>query len=667
MRYEFARRGAPVVRAAATLAAALVVIAAGPATAQLRVVTYNTAEGALPELLTVFRAIGEETRNGFSKPIDVLALQEQTTPATTTQDIVNLLNSFYGADTYRRGALIGTSTGAGRPSIVYNKNTVQLIAESAASTTSVTGGARATLRHQLRPVGYDSSADFYLYNSHYKAADTADDADRRNIEATQVRANADALGEGANLIYAGDFNVYRSTEPMYQTLRAAGPGQAVDPLNVSNVTQNWSNNGSFASLHTQSPCSSASGNCGVGGGVDDRFDFQLLSAEVFDSEGFAFIPGSYRPFGNNGSTFNQSINSGSNTITFPGVTSFTKAQVLSALFTSTDHLPVVADYQVPAVMSVAIDSVPARRVRGVPGSTAAVGVAVTNSAGVVAAIGADNLDFGVTTGGAATGGFGGSALALGTAISGSVVIPVGAAGSFSGSVTADATSNATQNGLQTSNLAYTVVDPANPSFVSGIDTNTLTIDFGSVGIGVPSLSHVFNLFNLTATAGFASALDLDSIMGSGATAALSTSVPTFSGLAAGSGLTFEAGLGTANEGSFAASYTLNFSDEDILGATTHSMTLNLLGSVTRGASGDYNGDGFVEAADYTAWRDTLGLPVAAGTGADGDRDGVIDAGDYDVWVANYGFAAPSTSTAVPEPVSATVALVAVILVGRRRA
>lgn len=69
--------------------------------------------------------------------------------------------------------------------------------------------------------------------------------------------------------------------------------------------------------------------------------------------------------------------------------------------------------------------------------------------------------------------------------------------------------------------------------------------------------------------------------------------------------------------------------------------------------GDYTGDGVVDAADYTAWRDTLGSTTDLA--ADGDGDGMIDTDDYDVWVANYG--ATSSALAVPEP----GALVAVLI------
>ena len=57
----------------------------------------------------------------------------------------------------------------------------------------------------------------------------------------------------------------------------------------------------------------------------------------------------------------------------------------------------------------------------------------------------------------------------------------------------------------------------------------------------------------------------------------------------------------------------------------------------KGKQGDYNNNGFVDAADYTVWRDTLGQEVLnPGDAADGDESGEIDAGDYDFWKDRFG-------------------------------
>jgi hypothetical protein len=57
--------------------------------------------------------------------------------------------------------------------------------------------------------------------------------------------------------------------------------------------------------------------------------------------------------------------------------------------------------------------------------------------------------------------------------------------------------------------------------------------------------------------------------------------------------------------------------------------------------GDYNEDGFVNAADYTVWRNMSGQTgVTPFSGADGDGDGMITSEDYDVWKLHYGETLP---------------------------
>jgi hypothetical protein len=77
-------------------------------------------------------------------------------------------------------------------------------------------------------------------------------------------------------------------------------------------------------------------------------------------------------------------------------------------------------------------------------------------------------------------------------------------------------------------------------------------------------------------------------------------------------------------------------------------------------TGDYNGDGVVDAADYTVWRDTLGQSVPNGTGADGNADGTINAADYTFWLNHFGQIVPGagsrSAVAAPEPASAVMLL-----------
>jgi hypothetical protein len=81
-------------------------------------------------------------------------------------------------------------------------------------------------------------------------------------------------------------------------------------------------------------------------------------------------------------------------------------------------------------------------------------------------------------------------------------------------------------------------------------------------------------------------------------------------------------------------------------------------------TGDFNGDGIINAADYIVWRNTFDTAVAAGTGADASGNGLIDQDDYDIWKMNFGMAVGSgsisftLSEAIPEPGSLVLVLLA---------
>lgn len=87
--------------------------------------------------------------------------------------------------------------------------------------------------------------------------------------------------------------------------------------------------------------------------------------------------------------------------------------------------------------------------------------------------------------------------------------------------------------------------------------------------------------------------------------------------------------------------------------------------------GDYNGNGAVDAADYTVWRDSRGS--ITNLAADGNDSGQIDAGDLTVWQQNFGRTTGLGSTtefgsiAIPEPASMCLALLLLGCVARRRA
>ncbi len=319
------------------------------AVGDLRFVTYNVhATGdsfdrgsGLPSssLGTLLQAIGNESVNGLARPIDLLGLQEVRTQLTTTADVVSQLNAIYGAGVYARGNTNGGSTaGSDTVGLVYNTQTLDLLGEQAIGVATTSGQPRQAMRYKLRPDGGSAATEFYVYVSHFKAGATGDDEDRRDVEAQAIRADANALGS-ANVIYVGDFNIQSSSDASFQTLVGAGNGQAFDPINRLG---NWNNNNSFKDIFTQAPMNTPQSGF-TGGGLDDRFDFQLISGELTDGVGLEYIANSYHTFGNNGSlNANSNINDPGNTA-LPGLAN--RTTILNLLTTVSDHLPVVADYR----------------------------------------------------------------------------------------------------------------------------------------------------------------------------------------------------------------------------------------------------------------------------------------------------------------------------------
>ncbi len=84
----------------------------------------------------------------------------------------------------------------------------------------------------------------------------------------------------------------------------------------------------------------------------------------------------------------------------------------------------------------------------------------------------------------------------------------------------------------------------------------------------------------------------------------------------------------------------------------YSVTTLVLSS--DGLAGDFNGNGIVDAADFTVWRDTFGA-TGDGLAADANYDRVVDTRDYDIWVENFGAKDSGPNRSVPEPSSMLLA------------
>jgi len=615
---------------AAFACAVALALSGSVAQAQLRIVNYNVnnSDPASPRprsgMDTVLGAINGSAKGGFVRPIDVLILGEAESVSTTGTAYAGLLNTVTGGTSYVRSTVNADSVGSGRPIAVYNSASVSLIAEKKVGT--IPSQPRQTMRYQFRPVGYDSTADFYVYASHFKASTGASNEAERDVEAKAIRADADALGQGAGIIYAGDFNLYSSSEAAFQTLTGTGNGQAFDP--ISRVG-GWSNSSSFKDVHTQSPATTAVFFGQVTGGMDDRFDFQLVTGEVRDGRGFDYVSGSYWAFGNTGThLINQAITTGSAASLAALLPGFTTAQAQTALTNLarvTDHLPVVVDYQIPAKMSAALAALPATVIRG---ATVTGTLTVSNAAPVTVAAGADRLDYAFAGSGVLSGSGTASDAALGTANTHVLAVSTATAGLRSGTATVSASSPQAMSPTFTQSVTLGVLDPAVASFTAATTTTSLDVDFGILIRGAAA-TRSFDVFNRTGSLGAAwtAKLDLDGVTSSGATAPFSTTLVPFANLASGAGRSFEASFSTAATGTYSAGYVLAVSDENLPGATSRSLSLTVRGGVIAAAAGDTNFDAFIDVLDaasvLAAGKFDTGL-LAAWQDGDFNADQLVD-------------------------------------------
>ncbi len=164
-------------------------------------------------------------------------------------------------------------------------------------------------------------------------------------------------------------------------------------------------------------------------------------------------------------------------------------------------------------------------------------------------------------------------------------------------------------------------------------SGTLAIEIGGTQAGVDH--DVLNVLGDASLAGTLSVSLIDGFTPSGGN--------TFKVLTASGGLT-DAGLTLG--GSDAGSFTMSID-------TANDWIMLITAGA--GLAGDYNGNGTVDAADYTFFRDNLGSDSAVLNGNGSGAATVVQA-DYDLWKQNFGSSGTGSSAAVPEPSSLALML-----------
>jgi hypothetical protein len=591
------------------------------AQAQLRVVTYNIVglAGNQTALRAVISSFHTDNKQGFATPVGLFLFSEVGTSDAAA--LLALVNQAAPAGyTYALATFTGSGTedgASGAQAAIYRTDLITEIPSGHIDLS--TGASRNSDRWLFQLNGYTSAnARFYVYQSHLKASSGSANVATRLSGVQTLRANCDALGVGVRAFYSGDMNFYTRTESGYQAFIAAGNGAAFDPLG----TADWTG-ASNAWKHTQSPRDILADGL-IGGGMDDRFDMMLPTAQLMDGAGIAFITGSYRAVGNDGNHYNLAVNSGTNSY-FPAELS-RSATLATNLFNAADHIPVLMDLQVPAWNTAVLGTVPARVVQG---GTAAVPVRVANDAPGDSDLGVDALDYVVTGSGVLSGTLSGTAVLTPSFTTVNVPVVTSTVGLRTGTATVTSANEAVQNPSIPLNVSIQVLRVSNPSFSAASDSNTLTVPI-SASVGGAAVEATFQVSNF----GFSSdqaTMDIDAVQ------IPSGPFSLVSGTAAGIGATpgtvrvkfNPAGLAA---GTYTANATVQTSDENVPGATTAQVVATLSATIGGGNPADLNGDGVVNGADLGSLLSQWGQP---GTG-DLNGDGIVGGADIGVMLANWG-------------------------------
>ena len=209
--------------------------------------------------------------------------------------------------------------------LYYKKNTISFLSQK-----TILAAYLNIMEYVLRiKSGSGQGTTFRIYGVHLFYSSTT--PANREKAARTLRNYLNTLPADSLFLVCGNLNVFKSSEKAYKTLTGSesdNDGRLLDPVDRSGE---WHDNASFSSLHTQSTHKNAGGGY-ASGGLDDRFDFILVSQALLDGKALDYAKGSYLVYGNDGKHFNKSTND--TPYTYPKT-------VLDALYLASDHLPVL--------------------------------------------------------------------------------------------------------------------------------------------------------------------------------------------------------------------------------------------------------------------------------------------------------------------------------------
>lgn len=299
----------------------------------LRFMAYNLLKyGATPGYCnTACKDAQLRTIVSFVRPA-VIGVNEVAPASLLIQRILDSVLNINGVSYWRSSQYVNLSGSDIVNALFYDSRRLGWLKQELVTTQ---GGLRDIYAYHLyykEPEPITDTLFLVVIVSHFKAGNSPSDMQTRTQAGTAIKQYIQSLPAGRRrfVVEMGDHNLYSDAEGAYQALTAV----LVDP----GPAGPWSDNGNYALYHTQSTRTASLADGGIGGGLDDRFDFIFFSPECTTLTARArYIPGSFRVLGQDGQRFNQAINSSPLPVGYP-------IGVINALYAMSDHLPVVADF-----------------------------------------------------------------------------------------------------------------------------------------------------------------------------------------------------------------------------------------------------------------------------------------------------------------------------------
>ncbi len=157
--------------------------------------------------------------------------------------------------------------------------------------------------------------------------------------------------QAGNYIFMGDFNVQGYTEQSYQDMLNPSNND-VKFYDPANRLGSWSKYpSSFADYLTQSTRVIDPGDCGATGGMNNRYDQILCTDPILTgTDSVNYVDGSYTVIGQDGKHVNKAVNGTPANTSVP-------ADVLTALYQMSEHLPVMLKLAIGNITSTCIKNI----------------------------------------------------------------------------------------------------------------------------------------------------------------------------------------------------------------------------------------------------------------------------------------------------------------------